>query len=472
MATVDTCDVGLQQHNLISPVTSVNSNPLAKLLQHQTKETEIVKEKVKQLTKFKEDYEALKARLETLPDKVSHEVMVPFGKLAFIPGKVRHTNEILCLLGDNWFVERSAKQAAQMVERRIKGCDETLKKFHGELKLMDGWCDQTKKLRQELDLNQGVNIVETEEDEGWREEHRIKVREYKQKMALLKQQSAEESHERSEEEELWLRLDELELEEELQHELDLLGVGDGSYELEEEDEEVSEAVKEEQEEESKKKSVRWSETPDSVKQFRRDELILPRSSGTTTAHEEEDDDDSQGTLKITFKHSPASSSSAGSNKSKLASFIPVSSSVGANSGDPSSSSSLVSSPSELFRKYRNSQTTTDSSVGESTGAGQSEPKSILKVKKSTTPVIEIVQQHQQRKEKEEKRRGPDGGSTADPDRSSLLQQQQTPAVGDEVKERRETASSLVATAEGEDEESVNTHRPVSRFRAARMNKKL
>ncbi|KAI9561547.1 hypothetical protein GHT06_012506 [Daphnia sinensis] len=459
MATVDTRDVGLQQHNLVSPVTSVNSNPLAKLLQHQTKETEIVKEKVKQLTKFKEDYEALKARLETLPDKVSHEVMVPLGKLAFIPGRVKHTNEILCLLGDNWFVERSAKQAAQMVERRIKGCDETLKKFHGELKLMDGWCDQTKKLRQELDLNQGVNIVETEEDEGWREAHRIKVREYKQKMALLKQQSAQESHERSEEEELWRRLDELELEEELQHELDLLGVGDGE---EEEDEEVNEneAVKEEQrqeqEEESKKKSVRWSETPDSVKQFRRDELILPRSS-------EGDDDKQEGTLKITFKHSSASSSSAGSTKSKFASFIPGS---GANSGDPSSS--LVSSPSELFRKYRNSQTTTDSSVGESTGAaGQSEPKSILKVKKSTTPVIEIVQQ--QRKEEEEEER-PD--SAADPDRSSLLQQQQTPAVGDEVKERRETASSLVATAQGEDEESVNTHRPVSRFRAARMNKKL
>lgn len=84
-------------------------------------ESEIVKEKVKQLTKFKEDYEALKARLETLPDKVSHEVMVPFGKLAFIPGRVKHTNEILCLLGDNWFVERSAKQSAQIVDRRIKG---------------------------------------------------------------------------------------------------------------------------------------------------------------------------------------------------------------------------------------------------------------------------------------------------------------------------------------------------------------
>lgn len=33
---------------------------------------------------------------------------------------------------------------------------------------MDGWCDQAKKLSKELDLNQGVNIVETEEDEEWR----------------------------------------------------------------------------------------------------------------------------------------------------------------------------------------------------------------------------------------------------------------------------------------------------------------
>jgi len=47
--------------------------------------------------------------------------MVPFGRLAFIPGRVKHTNEILCLLGDNWFAERSAKQAAKIVERRIKG---------------------------------------------------------------------------------------------------------------------------------------------------------------------------------------------------------------------------------------------------------------------------------------------------------------------------------------------------------------
>ena len=46
---------------------------------------------------------------------------VPFGKFAFMPGKLVHTNEILVLLGDNWFVERSAKQAEDIAQRRIEG---------------------------------------------------------------------------------------------------------------------------------------------------------------------------------------------------------------------------------------------------------------------------------------------------------------------------------------------------------------
>ncbi|XP_046442483.1 RNA polymerase II subunit 5-mediating protein homolog [Daphnia pulex] len=458
----------------VSSVTSGSSNPLVQLLQHQTKAADIVKEKVKKLTKFKEDYEALKARLESLPDKVSHQVMVPFGSLAFVPGRVKHTNEILCLLGDNWFVERSAKQAAKIVERRIQGCNESLKRFDDELKLVNSWCDQANKFKK--DLNQGLNILETEEeDEQWREEHRKRVREYKQKMAALKQASAEESHERSEEEELFRRLDELEMEEELQDELAKLGVGNGDIDwgdelVEEEEEEEDEAIsveeppeeeEEPQEEENKKKSVRWSESPDAVKQFRRDELILPGA-----AHDGHEEDKNQDTLKITFKHSPVSSSSAAASsnkrKAKFASFI-------AEADPSSSSSSVVSSPSEIFRKFRSH--TTEPSGGEPSSS--SEPKSILKVKKSTTPVIEIVQRQKQ-KQKLLEEEGPDAsGPAADPDRSSLLQQQQITAVGDEVKERGETASSQVgAAAEGGGDESVNTHRPVSRFRAARMGKKL
>lgn len=45
---------------------------------------------------------------------------VPFGSVAFMPGKLIHTNEIMVLLGDNWFAERSASQALEIAARRKK----------------------------------------------------------------------------------------------------------------------------------------------------------------------------------------------------------------------------------------------------------------------------------------------------------------------------------------------------------------
>lgn len=38
-----------------------------------------------------------------------------------MPGQLIHTNEILVLLGDNWFAETSARQAQDIVARRVKG---------------------------------------------------------------------------------------------------------------------------------------------------------------------------------------------------------------------------------------------------------------------------------------------------------------------------------------------------------------
>lgn len=46
---------------------------------------------------------------------------VPIGSKAFMPGKLVHTNEVLVLLGDNWFAERSAKQACEIIDRRLVG---------------------------------------------------------------------------------------------------------------------------------------------------------------------------------------------------------------------------------------------------------------------------------------------------------------------------------------------------------------
>lgn len=87
----------------------------------------------------------MKNVLSELPNEIQHEAMViwveinfwifyindnfkiliifkqiPFSKLAFFPGKLIHTNEILVLLGDNWFVERSAKQSCEIINRRLK----------------------------------------------------------------------------------------------------------------------------------------------------------------------------------------------------------------------------------------------------------------------------------------------------------------------------------------------------------------
>jgi unconventional prefoldin RPB5 interactor 1 len=76
-------------------------------------------EKKAQWIKFRDDYLNLRARLETLPHDLRHDVMVPISKVAFMPGKLVNTNEILVLLGDNWFVEKSARKACELIDRRL-----------------------------------------------------------------------------------------------------------------------------------------------------------------------------------------------------------------------------------------------------------------------------------------------------------------------------------------------------------------
>jgi unconventional prefoldin RPB5 interactor 1 len=57
---------------------------------------------------------------------------IPISKFAFMPGKLVHTNEILVLLGDNWFVEKSAKQACELIDRRLNNIDHHLDELNQE----------------------------------------------------------------------------------------------------------------------------------------------------------------------------------------------------------------------------------------------------------------------------------------------------------------------------------------------------
>ena len=60
----------------------------------------------------REEYAKLEKTLESLPEMEGAEAAVPLTKKAFMLGRLTHTNEVLVLLGDNWFAQRSAKQAA------------------------------------------------------------------------------------------------------------------------------------------------------------------------------------------------------------------------------------------------------------------------------------------------------------------------------------------------------------------------
>ncbi|KAJ2664731.1 uri1, prefoldin-like chaperone [Coemansia sp. RSA 1200] len=91
------------------------------------------------LAKFKEykaEYKSLQKTLVELPDEIEYQAMVPVGPLAFFPGKIVHTNEILVLLGDNWFVDRSAKQAAEIARRREEYIDDRIAVVRKELQGM------------------------------------------------------------------------------------------------------------------------------------------------------------------------------------------------------------------------------------------------------------------------------------------------------------------------------------------------
>lgn len=170
--------------------------------------------KLEQWETFRSDYEALKERLSTLPDKTTQDVMVPFGSLAFMPGKLVHTNEILVLLGDNWFVERSAKQAAEIVGRRINTVEQQIKELQAQKHLLEPRLEFTKNLAGGSISGDYFEIAEEfdpEKEKLWREEHKRSVQRQRKKEKI--ERKAEEKNSTLTDDEIWKRLDDLERQE-------------------------------------------------------------------------------------------------------------------------------------------------------------------------------------------------------------------------------------------------------------------
>jgi len=201
--------------------------------------------KAKTWAKHKEEYKTLKHKLSTITDKTHYNVMVPFGgKKAFFEGQLVHTNEIMVLLGDNWFVERSAKDASEICQRRLDRCEEMLENLEKENKLFKSWLNEADQLGQDENLLEIREPYDEKEENKWREKHRKRLKQAR----FQASDTADTTKEVDDEDNLWQRLDELELEEELDAHLEA-----------QKNKESSEAKEEEEEDEEGESD--WSESP-------------------------------------------------------------------------------------------------------------------------------------------------------------------------------------------------------------------
>ena len=73
---------------------------------------------IEEIDKNLDEYKELKSLLVDLPEKMTHEVCCPVGKLAFFPGKLTNTNQILTLVGDDYFIERTVKNTLPTIKNR------------------------------------------------------------------------------------------------------------------------------------------------------------------------------------------------------------------------------------------------------------------------------------------------------------------------------------------------------------------
>lgn len=208
-----------------SAAAPLRAPEVARLREEQEKVVTNCQEKIQHWEKVDNDYSALQERLRTLPDKLSYDVMVPFGPLAFMPGKLVHTNEVTVLLGDNWFAKCSAKQAVGLVEHRKEHVRKTIDDFKKVLKNFESRVEFTEDLQKMSDAaGDFVDIrEEIKSDFEFKGKQRIAHKPHsKPKTSDIFEAEFENGIKPQgtfDDDELWARLEELERQEELLGEL-------------------------------------------------------------------------------------------------------------------------------------------------------------------------------------------------------------------------------------------------------------
>ncbi|XP_022117631.2 unconventional prefoldin RPB5 interactor isoform X2 [Pieris rapae] len=148
-----------------------------------------------------------------LSGKLTVPVLVPIGNKIFFRGFLKHTNEVTVSLGADYFAKCSIKQAEIIKQHRIKDAQSKLDLYKKEKDYLENQLNLNKTTHHSV----GQDIIETcteEEDRIWKEKHKEKVKLYNQS----KKKHLDECDNELTDDELWSRLEELELQEELEEE--------------------------------------------------------------------------------------------------------------------------------------------------------------------------------------------------------------------------------------------------------------
>ncbi|KAM0931493.1 hypothetical protein ACQ4PT_000482 [Festuca glaucescens] len=116
---------------------------------------------------------SLVSLVQRLPDELSHEIMVPFGGAAFFPGSLIHTNQLLVLLGDGYYADRSAKQTTEILHRRgmeleaqMEAIKATISDLEAEAKFFESTAAEASEglveIREEYDEEAEINPSKSE----------------------------------------------------------------------------------------------------------------------------------------------------------------------------------------------------------------------------------------------------------------------------------------------------------------------
>ncbi|XP_053674207.1 unconventional prefoldin RPB5 interactor-like protein [Anopheles nili] len=178
---------------------------------------------------YRQDHVDLKANLRMYQQSSKVDILIPVGTKALLPGQLYHTSEVMVSHGGGYFSDCTAEQAQSIADRRIKLADEMLQKYDRERSLYSDKLELPLMSEAFASEDGGREIIEPYDEAAenrWRVEHRQRVRESKQREA--KERAAGDcSADKGSDGELFAKLEEAELLEELEQEMEQLELDAG-----------------------------------------------------------------------------------------------------------------------------------------------------------------------------------------------------------------------------------------------------